>query len=220
MIDPAMIDPTMIDPAMISDEAPSAFATIPPLAPMSAETYRRLFNKWLDLQTQVLFEQMTDHQRVGQLLMVTFEGDHKQLDADDVLSELETFIHEYHIGGFAISAYHDNFYNVSEENTTADDLAQDVSTPLQVAILNTKLQAAAYGWNLSEKQARAIISGAAPLTQTLKTARPFPVLNKAIQDDAVDDADSQDTAMACPTIMVKARPMPYYRVDLPNNPVN
>ena len=148
------------------EDALSTFTSVPSIEDSSVTA--ELLDKWLDQQAQALLDQMNANQRVGQLFVITFEGDHEQLAPKNAGAPLEQFIQEYHIGGVVISAYYRNFINISDDHKN-----RYVSTPMQVATLNTKLQASAYGWRLSAEQAADIISGTTPLTQSLKLSKQF-----------------------------------------------
>jgi beta-N-acetylhexosaminidase len=91
----------------------------------------------LDALAQMIFDGMTPEQRVGQLFVVTFQGDDVQFDSDIV-----DLITNYHVGGVVLSPRAGNFSN-----------ARGVDTPRQVAVLTNQLQAAAYGVLLPAKNA-------------------------------------------------------------------
>ncbi|MBE2239203.1 MAG: hypothetical protein IAE81_15550 [Caldilineaceae bacterium] len=83
----------------------------------------------LDMLAQAIFESMSPEQRVGQLFIVTFQGNDVQFDSDIV-----DLIHNQAIGGVVLSPRTGNFSN-----------ERGVDTPRQVATLTNQLQAAAYG---------------------------------------------------------------------------
>jgi beta-N-acetylhexosaminidase len=91
----------------------------------------------LNALAQMIFDGMTPEQRVGQLFVVTFQGDDVQFDSDIV-----DLITNYHVGGVVLSPRAGNFSN-----------ARGVDTPRQVAVLTNQLQAAAYGVLLPAKNA-------------------------------------------------------------------
>lgn len=74
---------------------------------------------------QTLLTQMTPAERVGQLFLITFEGDQAALGSD-----IADLIVQYHIGGVALKAENENV-------TGYGDLTQ---IPLQVAALTNDLQ--------------------------------------------------------------------------------
>lgn len=78
---------------------------------------------------QTIFDGMTPEQRVGQLFVVTFQGNDVQFDSDIV-----DLIFNYHVGGVVLSPRAGNFSN-----------ERGVDTAQQVAVLTNQLQAAAYG---------------------------------------------------------------------------
>lgn len=83
----------------------------------------------LDALAQAIFAGMTPAQRVGQLFVVTFQGNDVQFGSDIV-----DLIANDHIGGVVLSPRAGNFSN-----------ARGADTPRQVAVLVNQLQAAAYG---------------------------------------------------------------------------
>lgn len=83
----------------------------------------------LDVLAQAIFARMTPAERVGQLFVVTFQGNDVQFGSDIV-----DLIANDHIGGVVLSPRTGNFSN-----------ARGADTPRQVAVLVNQLQAAAYG---------------------------------------------------------------------------
>lgn len=83
----------------------------------------------LDALARAIFARMTPAQRVGQLFVVTFQGNDVQFGSDIV-----DLIANDHIGGVVLSPRAGNFSN-----------ARGADTPRQVAVLVNQLQAAAYG---------------------------------------------------------------------------
>jgi beta-N-acetylhexosaminidase len=69
-----------------------------------------------------IFSRLTPEQRVGQLFMVSFQGNNVGLDSD--IAEL---IQDYYVGGVVLSANNQNFSNGSD-------------TPTQVLTLTNALQ--------------------------------------------------------------------------------
>ena len=84
----------------------------------------------LDAQVNALIAKMSPSERVGQLFMITFEGNDTSFESD--IAEL---IYAYHVGGLVLSPQNGNFSNAKEQDT-----------PQQVATLVNRLQALAYGY--------------------------------------------------------------------------
>lgn len=80
-------------------------------------------------QVDAWMAQMSSADRVGQLFIITFEGDNTSFEGDIV-----ELIHGYRIGGVMISPRNGNFSN-----------ERGMDTPQQVATLTNQLQAIAYG---------------------------------------------------------------------------
>ncbi len=93
-----------------------------------------------------LFDAMSPADRVGQLFVITFEGN--QITAD---SDIVDFIHQERVGGVVLSPAKHNFANTKGQQT-----------PLMVAQLANQLQALTYGYLLSPEQALTL-----PLTSSL-----------------------------------------------------
>ncbi len=79
-----------------------------------------------------LVQRMSVADRVGQLFVVTFEGN--QTPPDSAIADL---VAHYRVGGVLLMASNGNFYNQGD-------------TPAQVLSLTNRLQALAYGYMLSE----------------------------------------------------------------------
>lgn len=105
--------------------------TTSPLPPPSVtpDTTEGVTGDPLDALAQAIFADMTPAQRVGQLFVVTFQGNAVEFDSDIV-----DLITNDHIGGVVLSPRAGNFSN-----------ARGTDTPRQVAVLINQLQAAAYG---------------------------------------------------------------------------
>ena len=89
----------------------------------------------LDAYIDRLIESMSPEERVGQLFVVTFQGDR-------ISPEVRELIDRYHIGGVVLSPANGNFSN-----------SPGTDTIRQVATLTNRLQALAYGIPLSEERA-------------------------------------------------------------------
>ncbi len=107
----------------------------------------------LDAAVEAKFLELTPAERVGQLFLVSFEGNSANTDSD--IAEL---IQEYRVGGVVISARNRNFFN-------------SINTPAQVLGLTTSLQRLATQPPLPVT-ATQTITAAAPLT-TPYTALPL-----------------------------------------------
>lgn len=91
----------------------------------------------IETRLEEYLSQMSVADKVGQLFVITFEGNNVSADSD-----IAKLIHNYRIGGVVISARNHNFTN----EKTAD-------TPTDIARLTNQLQALAYGKILSEEEA-------------------------------------------------------------------
>ncbi|MDT8305907.1 MAG: glycoside hydrolase family 3 N-terminal domain-containing protein [Anaerolineae bacterium] len=103
-----------------------------------------------------LLEQMTVAERVGQLFLVTFEGDDP--DQEAMITDL---VLNYHVGGVVLSAAHDNIRGNGEETATA------------VARLTNRLQHLALEGDSTFATRQITATGA--LTPTLVPAVATPV---------------------------------------------
>ncbi|MCC6167360.1 MAG: hypothetical protein IT329_09050 [Caldilineaceae bacterium] len=91
----------------------------------------------LDAQIDALLAQMSIADRVGQLFLITFQGNDTGFESD--IAEL---IYGYRVGGVVLSARNGNFSN-----------EKGIDTPAQVATLVNQLQALAFGVLLPTEQA-------------------------------------------------------------------
>lgn len=92
---------------------------------------------------QAILQAMSVADRIGQLFMVTFQGD--EVGPDSAIAEL---IRDYRIGSVLISPAQGNFRNLNPDGTTAD-------TPQQVTRLTNQLQSLAFDGFLSQENALA-----------------------------------------------------------------
>ncbi|MFN8495133.1 MAG: glycoside hydrolase family 3 N-terminal domain-containing protein [Caldilineaceae bacterium] len=92
---------------------------------------------FFNTQVDTLLANMRPAERVGQLFMITFDGNNTDLNSD-----IAQLIYAYHVGGVVLSPENGNFSNAKNEDT-----------PRQVATLVNQLQAIAYGYLLPENQA-------------------------------------------------------------------
>lgn len=106
------------------------------------------------VDVQAILEQMTVADRVGQLFMVSFDGNNPA--PDSAISEL---IRDYRVGGVLLSARNGNFRNIAPDGSLAD-------TPEQIAKLTNRLQALAFDGNLL---------GETALAPTTEAVLPLPV---------------------------------------------
>jgi len=83
----------------------------------------------LTARVETLLAQMSPADRVGQLFLISFQG-----NATDFESDIVELIHGYRVGGVVLSPRHGNFSN-----------EKGIDTPRQVAGLINRLQAIAYG---------------------------------------------------------------------------
>jgi len=121
----------------------------------------------LPAQAEALLQAMTVPERIGQLFLVTFQGD--RAPADSAIGEL---ILTYHIGGVALLAENDNL-------TGYGDPAQ---TPAQVRDLTANLQRLAL-LGFSAEPAPADEDGNVPPTaEPQPSAVPVPLLIATMQD--------------------------------------
>jgi beta-N-acetylhexosaminidase len=84
------------------------------------------------VDVRAVFDAMTVADRVGQLFIVTFDGD--DVETDSAIAEL---IRDYRVGGVLLSPANGNVRNLNPDGSPAD-------TPQQVARLANKLQALAF----------------------------------------------------------------------------
>ncbi len=97
-----------------------------------------------DADLRALIEQMSVADRVGQLFMVTFQGN--DVGPDSAIAEL---IRTYRVGGVVLQASNGNFRN----DPVAGPDGQLLDTPAQVLILTNRLQGLAFDRALSLLQA-------------------------------------------------------------------
>lgn len=90
---------------------------------------------------QAIFNAMSVADRVGQLFVVTFDGNTPAPDA-----AIARLIRDYRVGGVIISTANDNFRNLNPDGSAAD-------TPQQVARLTNQLQALAFDGALAAESA-------------------------------------------------------------------
>lgn len=95
------------------------------------------------VDVQSILDAMTVADRVGQLFIVSFDGN--DFAPDSAIAEL---IRDYRIGGVAVSPANGNFRNV-------DPSGQPDNTPVQMARLANRLQALAFDGELSVRNALA-----------------------------------------------------------------
>ena len=127
--------PVTISPVVTS---PVALPSVTPLrTPTDSASDIAPADALLDTQIDALIANMSPIERVGQLFVITFEGNDTSLDGD--IAEL---INTYRIGGIVLSPQQRNFSNAKGERTAQ-----------QVAILTNQLQALANGIQLSAEQA-------------------------------------------------------------------
>lgn len=99
---------------------------------------------------QAVLQAMSVADRIGQLFMVTFQGD--DVGADSAIAEL---IRDYRVGSVLISPAQGNFRNLNPDGSAAD-------TPQQVVRLTNRLQSLAFDGLLPEETALA------PLTEDVQ----------------------------------------------------
>jgi beta-N-acetylhexosaminidase len=105
--------------------------TIPP-APTATRVTSDVENASLNAQIEALMAKMSPAERVGQLFVITFDGNETGFESD-----IAQLIYAYHIGGIVLSPRMRNFSNAKGEDT-----------PRQVAKLVNQLQAISYGYLL------------------------------------------------------------------------
>lgn len=105
--------------------------TIPPV-PTVESTPTVVENPALGAQIDALVAAMSPAERVGQLFVITFDGNTVGPESD-----IAQLIYQYHVGGIVLSPKTRNFSNAKGEDT-----------PQQVARLINQLQATAYGYLL------------------------------------------------------------------------
>lgn len=99
------------------------------------------------VDVQAILDAMTVADRIGQLFVVTFQGNGAATD-----SAIAELIRDYRVGGVVLSPANDNFRNVAPDGSVAD-------TPQQIARLTNQLQALAFDGSLSAADALAPQTG-------------------------------------------------------------
>ena len=112
--------------------------TITATQPTGADQAQLENDSLLDAQVETLLSKMNPADRVGQLFIVSFQGNDADFDPNNVSNGLSDailqLIYGYRIGGVVISPRNGNLSN-----------AKGTDTPRQVATLINQLQAASYG---------------------------------------------------------------------------
>lgn len=132
----------------------------PPTATPNAE---QLAQQTITDHVNQVFDAMSPADRVGQLFVITFDGNQIAQNSDIV-----RLIHQERIGGVVLSPTKHNFTNTKGENT-----------PVVVAQLINQLQALTYGYLVQPEQALTL-----PLTSSLPFSGTIP-LAKAAPSPAV-----------------------------------
>ena len=79
-------------------------------------------------QVEAIFTQMTSAERVGQLFLVTFEGDTAAIDSD-----IAGLILQYHVGGVVLKAENENVIDVSQVRSLTQSLQRTALRDPQLA---------------------------------------------------------------------------------------
>ena len=106
------------------------------------------------VDVQAIFDAMSVADRIGQLFIVSFDGNDPS--PDSAISEL---IRDYRIGGVVLDSANGNFRNLNADSLPAN-------TPQQVISMTNRLQALAFDGNLP---------AAAALNPTTTDIRPLPL---------------------------------------------
>ncbi|MEZ4679762.1 MAG: hypothetical protein R2932_36635 [Caldilineaceae bacterium] len=116
-----------------------------------------LVQQQIDTQIEEFLQSMSPEERVGQLFVITFDG-----NTVVPTSDIAELIHDYHIGSVMLAPKKENYTN-----------AKGTNTPAEIAALANQLQALAYGYYLPRNRALAltksdpVIAGALTMTETL-----------------------------------------------------
>ncbi len=133
---------------------PTSNGTIPPVPTVNSATSAAEDTAFA-AQIEAFVATMSPAERVGQLFVITFDGNEIGPDSD-----IAQLIYTYHVGGIVLSPKTRNFSNAKGEDT-----------PRQVAKLVNQLQATAYGYFLPSVTAlNPIMPEAWPPTGTLALA--------------------------------------------------
>lgn len=116
--------------------APPA-ATLTPLPTDTGNSAANAEDTLLNAQVNTRLNKMSAAERVGQLFIITFDGNDTRFNSD-----IMQLVYAYHVGGVVLSARNGNFSNAKNEDT-----------PKQVVTLANQLQAMAYGYLLPANQA-------------------------------------------------------------------
>lgn len=134
---PALAVTQTVQPADL-DAQPTITATLTASTTLSQEEVAaQLADQELDARVETIFAGMTVADRVGQLFIVTFQGNDTSFE-----SEITELIYGYRIGGVVLSPENGNFSNQA-----------GTDTPRSVAVLANQLQSIAYGVLLPADQA-------------------------------------------------------------------
>ena len=106
------------------------------------------------VDVQAVFDAMSVADRVGQLFVVSFDGNDPAPN-----SAIAALIRDYRIGGVVLDSANDNFRNLNADGSPAN-------TPQQVISLTNRLQTLAFDGNLP---------AAAALNPTTTDIRPLPL---------------------------------------------
>lgn len=116
---------------------PTPVVTPSPAPTESSTTTPNPEDVFFNTQVDTLLSHMSPAERVGQLFIITFDGNNPDFNSD-----IAQLIYAYHVGGVVLSPENGNFSNAKNEDT-----------PRQVATLVNQLQAIAYGYLLPANQA-------------------------------------------------------------------
>lgn len=137
-IQPPVVSLTATIAARMTATADARLALTPSPTPTPDATRQPSLNadELLDRRIAQIINRMTVAERVGQLLVVEFQGS----DAGPQ-SDIAELIRDFHVGGVVLRPRNDNFSN------------SDPNAPREIATLANQLQALAYGVNLTGEQA-------------------------------------------------------------------
>ena len=186
-------------PTPSANQIPGSTGTSTPSTEEAVELDPQLLERQqLDLQVERYLNQMTDAEKVGQLFLVTFEGN--DVGAESPIAEL---IRDYHIGGVVLSPRNKNFTN--EKNS---------ETALSVATLTNQLQALSYAILLPERQAldpelitrldqrdvlpESLLLPSAPITSTVITETSESTNTSPIRATATPTLTAPDAGLMTP----------------------
>ncbi len=156
------------------------------------------------LDAKTILDRMTVADKVGQLFLVSFQGNDVSLNSD-----IAVLVRDYRVGGVVLQPGNDNFRNipVSSGPVTSTTTAEDrVTTPVQIALLANQLQALAFE-SPQPLNAGGIITATNPITQSGIVSGTAPSTGGLIAPTAAV-TNSRGVTPTIPAATVAPAPMP------------